>query len=179
MEVDTIGFGKDKRGVILRINQTGGSLGALAANTALALASFAPGEDFRMLKLELFAQANFSDDADSCFLVLASGKLTVAEVDEALRPTGAAGITPQEPGDIPEEERAERPVWLLHLMGSHEYTANRQQVQNGGRAIEFKRPWTYPDTEGFVLYAYNPNAFPLTTGGSVQLYGTAFGVWVK
>ncbi len=164
------GFGKDGKGVIIR-EDNAIALGNLAARSAILFPALALEEDFRMLKSEIWALwDDFTDgDGDKAILGLACAELSLAEIEEALELNG-----PINRNDRLQDERATRPVWLIE--GFHEGGSNaalRMAKQ------EWKKRWTFSNADGWNFFVYNQSNSAMTTGSTVRLFATHYGVWVQ
>ncbi len=168
-----MGFGKDGKGVIIR-ERTTISLGTLASNTVVKQdAPLVLGEDFRMIKSEIFAALEGATAAagDGPIVVgLANDELTVAEIAEAIQVDG-----PLDRNDRVAEEQAMRAVFPLFQLEFAEQTA-----KNSWRYLPFENTirWTFSNPEGWTLWAVNMGSSALATGGVIQLLNKFYGVWV-
>lgn len=164
-----MGFGKDGKGVIMHSQAGGDSIASLASGTAVKLTTTGPStltEDFRLIKVELSAAVqNLTDNDGPVMIGLADNELTIAEIAECLQ----ADVTDR--NDRLEDEKATRPVWILstYIHGS--------EIANNGLPIEKTIRWTFSNTEGFCLFAYNASNSTNTTGDVVH-HAKYFGVWV-
>ncbi len=170
-----MGFGKDGKGVIFRQRDTI-TLLTLAAQTALKQNNPpAIVDSLRILKTEGVASIRGATSVDGdgpIELWLVSDDLTVAEITEAI--AVSAGI-PLSREDRVGNERAMRPVfYLCTLQFMAGGNAEADQIVEWSRNIR----WTFGDEASFSIVALNRGNSPLTTGGSVDLYHQAFGVWV-
>ncbi len=166
--VPGMGFGKDGKGVIIKENN-GIALGTLAQQTAILLPAIAVTEDFRMLKAEIHAMLNAATTGEASLLVmgLADAELSLAEVEEAFELNG-----PLDRNDNVNRERAERPVWILGGLGDFGETDIRA-------FYEWKKRWTFSSPEGWNLFVYNQSSSAsLTTGSTIRVLATYYGVWV-
>ncbi len=106
----SMGFGKNKTGAILRSNQTV-ALGTLVNNTAIKLTSpVTLQEDFRVLRADVVCHGTTVTQGEGTGLVLGAcnGELSVAEIGETLLADG-----PADRNDRLVQERAERKVDLI------------------------------------------------------------------
>lgn len=172
-----MGFGKDHKGVMIREFASDIALGALAHDDLVLIPSgVSPTEDFRMLKAELavIAQGLTSGQGVGLIFGICNGELTDAEVEEAIEATG-----PVDRNDRVAEERATRNVKILSILDSRG-GAETEMVFKGEHdspIIVTKHRWTYSDPEGWNYFIYNAGA-ALTTGASVSVIGTLFGLWL-
>ncbi len=171
-----MGFGKDNKGVIIRRRDTL-ALTTIGGQVAKVVGALAITKDFRLLKLEIAAHVVglTAGEGRGLTLFLADGELTVAEIKECLEADG-----PLDRNDNSKSERAERPVWVLAQLDIKDITQVNGTFlnKNGGSIIEAKPRWTFSEAKGYTLGIYNNTSFTLTTGASMQLLSTAFGVWV-
>ncbi len=170
-----MGFGRDGKGVIFRQRDTItlGTLGAQALvkqNNPPAIA-----DSLRIIKSEGVASVRGATSVDGdgpIELWLVSDDLSPTEITETL--SVALGL-PLSREDRVGNERAMRPVFYLGVLqfmaGSN---AESNQVVEWSRNIR----WTFGDEASFSIAALNRGNSPLTTGGSIDLYHTAYGVWV-
>ncbi len=171
-----MGFGKDGKGAMIRENNSL-SIGTLAAADLISMASIAVTEDFRILKTEVMAHVEGLTAGEGIGLILgiADAELTDAEIEEALEVNG-----PLDRNDRLNFERVTRPVWpiaALEIVDSGGL-AQRFIGLNGGPTIEWKKRWTFSSPEGFEFWLYNDAGTPLTTGATLKVLATHYGVWV-
>ncbi len=171
-----MGFGKDSKGAIIRERVVDGALGALAAQDAVSFAGPVITEDFRILKSEVYALVNAltTNEGHGLLFGIANGELSAAEVEEAIEASG-----PLDRNDRVPTERAERNVKVLGFIDNAELAATTRQFKNpeGGNHLVSKHRWTYNNPEGWDWWIYNLGG-SLTTGSTLQLYATHFGIWV-
>ncbi len=170
-----MGFGKDGKGVIFRQRDTItlltlGALTALKQNNPPALA-----DSLRIIKSEGIASIRGATSVDGdgpIELWLASDDLTTAEIVEAIAVTGGIPLSRE---DRVGNERAMRPVFYLGIL-QNIAIGNAE----GGWKVEWSRNirWTFGDEASFTIVAFNRGSSALTTGGSIDMYHTVFGVWV-
>ncbi len=174
-----MGFGKDNKGVIIR-EQASQAVGTLAANTALIIASgdLTITEDFRMLKSEIVAHldALTATEGEGCLFGICNGDLTVAQIAACLQTDGPADFS-----DRGATESAERFVKVLSQV---DFTDEGQtnvifRNENGGPIIVTKPRWSFSNTHGWNFFLYNDSANAFTTGATVRLIMTHYGVWLK
>ncbi len=169
-----MGFGKDGKGVIIRSYDTItlGALGAPAVkkqDNALVL-----GEDFRMIKSEIYAHlfgAAFVEGDGPLLIGIANNELTATEIDECLAVDG-----PLDRNDRLSEERAMRAVFPLFLMPND--VGNNLVEGNYGKPHTDTIRWTFSNPEGWTVFAGNIGTGALTTGGVIILQQKYYGVWV-
>ncbi len=168
-----MGFGKDGKGVIYKedISQALGALGSgvaiiVATNKAVSLSAF------RMLKSEIIAQITgltAGEEPDGLMLGIAAGDLSVTQIEAAIEMNG-----PVDRGDTINEELAMRPVWLIGRFNSNDPVT----AQFVSLDAVWKKRWTWGETSGWNLFVYNLTAGALTTGSTVRIKASHFGVWV-
>ncbi len=162
-------------GQILRVRGST-SLGTLGQSIAIKVASdLGLTEDFRLLKSEIVASIGglSAGDGEGLVLGLANGELSVAEIAECLTVDG-----PDDRNDRLAHEKAMRAVWLIGHFVKDEVTTARLIGSDGGSPVIFKgKPWTFSDPEGWDLFVFNLGA-ALTTGSSLQVQYSAYGLWV-
>jgi len=172
-----MGFGKNHTGVIIRENGSA-AVGALAKNDAGGqLASPVLTEDFRMLKAQGFAMINdlTAGQGAGIGLYLVNGELSVAEVEEGIEAQG-----PLDRNDRLPQERAERFIRLVGVTPPHADSANTALPflnEHGSPMLETKPRWTFSNPECWDWVLYNLGT-TLTTGATIDLAFTDYGVWV-
>ncbi len=176
-----MGFGKDGKGTIIK-EQTSITLAALAVadmvggNSTVQLDS-----DFRILKTDLTAVINgiTSLEGKGLILYMAQGDLTVAQAEESIEAQG-----PLKPGDITRQERADR--WVRRVGITIGATVNETERvftnEYGGGLLSINPRWTFRRARtatdgGWNWDVYNDGA-TLTTGATVRITATHYGVWV-
>jgi len=171
-----MGFGKNGTGAILRTKETVG-LATLAADAAIKLTSgITPKEDFRMLKAEIIAHVEGITTLEGTGLMIgiANGDLSVTEIAEAILADG-----PNDRNDRVKQEKAERFVKTFGLLDKQLSQTGGNFVGKGGdRVLEVKPRWTFSDPEGWDLFIFN-NGNTLTTGATVELIATYYGLWLS
>ncbi len=169
-----MGFGKDGTGAILR-DDSAIALSTLGGESAIQVATdITWGEDFRLLKTEFLAVLDgvTTEEGQRLIIGVADGELTATEVGECLQADG--------PGDRNEnlaKERAQRPVWPVGAIVGAGLSA-RFVGHNGGTLMEWKKRWTFSDPEGMSFFVYNQSGTALTTGATIRINATHYGVWV-
>ncbi len=170
-----MGFGKDKKGVILR-DVFGGAIGALNAGSAVKFGVTVLEEDFRMLKAEIMAAivGLTTEQAECLILGIASNELTDLEIEECIK----ARVVNRD--DRLEDEKVTRPVFPIAMQGpSTGFTGNEVTYNDNGKPHVCKKPWTYSNADGFCLFIYNAGSINLTTGATIRGIGTYYGVWLQ
>ncbi len=177
-----MGFGKDGRGVIIKNRDvftflTLGSVTALKQDSPLVLA-----EDFRCLKSEhryTLENATFVSGDGPLMIGICSNELSAAEIAESILPDGPLGRN-----DRDRYEKATRPVFLFKEKAGGKnviipfvpQTAVIGDDTNG--YFEGNQAWTYSNPEGFALFVMNMGTGALTTGATMRVFSTYYGVWV-
>ncbi len=171
-----MGFGKDGTGTIIRETIAAAALGALGGSDVVGFASPGITEDFRILKTVVYAAVDgmTASEGELLALYIGNGELLAAEVEAAIEADG-----PLDRNDRGGAELAERQV---HLIGvgrkqSDADTFVQFESQEGGLIMEDKFRWTYSDSEGWAWFIYNMGG-SMTTGSTLQLRATHYGVWV-
>ncbi len=171
------GFGKDGKGTIIRSIESI-SLSTLANNTAIKLSSSISGsttEDFRLLKLvaQAIARDLTSSEGQGLCIGLADNELSVTEIAECLTADGPLGRNDNVPN-----ERAMRPVWLIGQIDKRFNDLDARFVgEDNSPFMQWKKRWSFSDPAAWTLFVFNYGV-ALTTGATVNLIQTAFGVWI-
>ncbi len=170
-----MGFGKQNTGIIMREHDSI-ALGALDHGVVKVLAGLALTEDFRMLKSEIHALVVglSTNEGTGLLLGITNGELTEAEIAACINLSG-----PLDRNDRGAAEVAERFVKLFAgTSGNRGGGVDLQFVdREGGPRMEIKPRWTFSDPEGWAFFVYN-NGTILTTGATIHLVATHYGVWV-
>lgn len=166
-----MGFGKDGKGVILK-NADSITVGALADGAAIKQGTpLALTEDFRLIKADIWVQLTGTVNAnENIYIGIADNELSVTEIAEAIIADG-----PLDRNDRLVEEQATRPVWVCAATGGH-------GVQPfDGLTVHFEKVirWTFSNSEGFTLFAFNSSGAAITTGVVMKVIATYYGVWVQ
>ncbi len=173
-----MGFGKDGKGAIIRELITNGALGSVTAKSVVAFAGPVLQEDFRILKSEVVAlvQGFTTTEGEGLLLGIANGELSAAEIEESIEAAG-----PLDRNDRVQDERAMRNVKIfgtLRKAGVDGETHGQFENDNGGYLMTMKHRWTYSNPEGWDWFIYNLSNGTITTGATLQLVATHYGVWV-
>ncbi len=176
-----MGFGKDGKGAIIK-EQTVVTLAALATGDAAGQDStILLDMDFRILKSEITAVIGgmTSLEGQGLILYMSQGDLTVAESEENIEAAGPIRL-----GDKIPQERADR--WVRRVGITVGPTVNETErvfrnKYNGG-LLELNPRWTFrrgrtAAAGGWNWVVYN-DGVTLTTGGTVRITATHYGVWV-
>jgi len=172
-----MGFGKDKKGEIIRENSSQ-AVGTLAAQTALLLGSaLAITEDFRMLKAEVMADviSVTSLELQNLWLGLADGVLTLAEIEAAIENQG-----PLNRHDPTESAISMRPVWIYGVTQQGPAGVTEKgftDAMTNARLIVAKPRWTFGQTTGWQWFLYNNGTAP-TSGATVRIKTKVFGLFL-
>ncbi len=177
-----MGFGKDGKGAIVK-EQTSITLGAIAAKDLVTGASAVQLDmDFRVLRSDITATMIGMTSLEGAGLILymAEGSLSSAEQEANVEQNGPLRL-----GDQTEEEIASR--WVRRVATSPNDTVNnteRMMVNEyGGHLIKFEPRWTFrrgrTATEGGWNWSAYNDGVALTTGGSIEILATHYGVWVS
>lgn len=176
-----MGFGKDGKGSIVR-EQTSITLGALALNDAAGANSAVELDmDFRILKSEITAVARgvTSLEGQGLILYMVQGDLLVADAEATIEVNG-----PLRMGDRTQIEIAER--WVRRVGITVGPTVNETERvfrnETNGALLTINPRWTFrrgrTATEGgWVWLVYN-SGVTITTGVTINLIATHYGVWV-
>ncbi len=172
-----MGFGKDNKGAILRESTTL-TIGAIASGAAaIAVTDITLTEDFRLMKSEINAHVIGLTSGEGAGLVfgIANGALSAAEIQAALIVDGPTG-----PSDRPAAEVAERRVKVLGMVrkGTLPDTEMAIEGHNGSLMIVHKGPWTYTNTDKWDWFLFNFSGGNITTGASVRILATHYGMWL-
>ncbi len=170
-----MGFGKDNRGAIIRETQTI-TVGALAADAAVTGTALAITDDFRILKTVIDAHIDGLTAAEGIGLRLgiANGDLTVAQIAEAITTDGPLNSSDRD--KIEEAERFAKQFAIAEFSNAAE-TEMQFKNEQGGALIEVKPRWTFNKGVGWDWFVFN-NGPTLTTGASLRIVATHYGVWV-
>ncbi len=163
-----MGFGKDGKGFILYdvLNVQPGALGT--KDVVLSAGQFTGNldEDFRIVKMEMYAAWNSQAAGDILMFGVCNGDLTAAQVEECIE------AVPADIDDVPANEFTMRAVFPLAIF--HDNFAGTPVA-----AIEKTLRWTFKNPEGWTYWVYNPDsAIPVTTGGKLNVFIKIYGVWV-
>ncbi len=177
-----MGFGKDGKGAIVK-EQVTLTVGALAArdlvigNSAVALDS-----DFRILRSDITAciVGMTSLEGQGVILYMTEGDLTEAQVEANIEQNGPLSL-----GDQDLEEIASR--WVRRVAMTVGPTVNETErvMRNkyGGPLLELEPRWTFrrrrTSTDGGWNWALYNDGVALTTGATLHLLATHYGVWVN
>ncbi len=172
----SMGFGKDGKGVIIQEARSQ-ALGALSNGSGILIGTkLAVTDSFRMLKaIGHFGITGLTGgEGNGLILYLANGNLSLAEAEAQIELSG-----PLDRSARPEVELAERFVKLVGVVdvpnASTEQTV--RDAQTGAPVVTTRPRWTFGSTDSWnwILYNHGDN---LTTGATVSIRCTSYGVWV-
>ncbi len=171
-----MGFGKDGKGAMLRERVVDGALGALGSSAAVLFGGLALTEDFRLLKSEVVALVNnlTTTQGEGLIFGICNGELSATEVDECIEAAG-----PLDRNDRVSSERAMRNVKILGVLKKNAGADGEGffEDEGGTRILRSKHRWTYSNPEGWDWFIINIGG-SLTTGATLQIQATHYGVWV-
>ncbi len=176
-----MGFGKDGKGAILK-EKTTITLGALAADSAVKGASgLLLDGDFRILKSDITAviRAATSLEGQGLILYMINADLSASQAEGNIETNG-----PQANNDRDRQETAER--WVRRVGITSGPTVNETERvfrnEHNSGLLQFNPRWTFKRRRvtgegGWAWLVYNSGA-TITTGATVDLLATHYGVWV-
>ncbi len=176
-----MGFGKDGKGEIIH-EQLDITLGALAAQDYVQNNSGPTMDaDFRILKTEATATLTqiTSLEGAGLSLYMTEGELDAASVEVNIELNG-----PVSPSDASAQEIASRWVRLVGTSPNNVVNATERMFLNkyGGSILETNPRWTFHRrrtvSEGGWNWGVYNNGVVLTTGATVWVLATHYGVWV-
>lgn len=148
-------------------------MGALATGTVIKQTGQAFTNAFRVLKTHVYPfWHGYTDNQGPLIIGIADGELSATEIEECIE-SAVDG-----PGDHPATERHLRPVWLMGQL---------QAPPDGPpwgptMPLEAKPRWTFPLGDGAnngpAVFAYNGGLVTLTTGGTLRLILTHWGLFL-
>jgi len=172
-------FSKDPSAIIV-YEQRSQAIGTLANNTAILLGTkLAIVKDFRMLKTQMFAAVDTLPVLEGAGLLLglASGSLSLAEIEEALENNG-----PLSPAAGTAKEESMRPVWLVGALESPmEVTGTERRfidAESGAVSIVAKPRWTFQETQSWNWFVYNQGQ-TMTGNAVVRILNKAWGLFLR
>ncbi len=177
-----MGFGKDGKGTIVK-EKVLLTLGALAADDLLQQNSAVQIDmDFRILRSDITAVCRGITSLEGIGLILymTQGILTDAESEANIEQNGPLRL-----GEKIQEEIASR--WVRRVGITMAPTVNETERvftnKYGGALLSFEPRWTFrrgrTATEGGWNWAVYNSGVALTTGTTVDLIATHYGVWVN
>ncbi len=171
-----MGFGKDGKGVIFR-QSTSFAIGALANLVAVKSTALAITDDFRMIKTVYTALITglTAGEGTGLHLYLVNADLSVAQIAEALITNG-----PLNSSDRDKAEEAERFVKLLGSTLTTEIPTAAEQImdERSGPVMEKTIRWSFNKGVGWEYAIFNNSGSALTTGATLRLLATHYGVWI-
>ncbi len=174
-----MGFGKDGKGAIVK-EQTSFALAGLAGQgIVIDNSEVLLDNDFRILKSEMTAtlRGMTNDEGVGLVLYMTEGDLTAAEIEANIEQNG-----PQRLGDQILEEVASR--WVRRIGTVLDGVSTERMFRNkyGGALLEATPRWTFrrarSSTAGGWNWAVYNDGVTITTGATVNVTGTHYGVWV-
>ncbi len=177
-----MGFGKDGKGAIIK-EKSQITLAALAANdVVIADSSVVLDMDFRILKSDITAViiGMTSLEGQGLILYMTEGSLDAPQVEANIEQNGPLRL-----GDKTEEEIASR--WVRRVACTVGPTVNETErvMRNkyNGPLIEMTPRWTFrrgrTGTEGGWNWACYNEGITITTGATLKILATHYGVWVS
>ncbi len=179
-ETKNMGFGKDGKGAIVK-EKVILTLGALAADDLLQQNSAVQLDmDFRILRSDITAclRGITSLEGQGLILYMSQGILTDAETEENIEQNGPLRL-----GEKLEEEIASRWVRRVGMTAGPTVNETERVFRNkhNGPLLELEPRWTFrrsrTATEGGWNWAVYNSGVVLTTGTTVNLIATHYGVW--
>ncbi len=176
-----MGFGKDGKGVIVK-EQTTLGLGALAGqDLILQDSAVVLDADFRILKTDLTAVITGATSLEGVGLILymTEGDLNAALVEANVELNG-----PLSQGDPDNEEVASRWVRRVGITTGPTVNETERVFKNeyGGGLLSLTPRWTFrrrrTGTQGGWNWAVYNDGIVLTTGATLRVLATHYGVWV-
>ncbi len=154
------------------------ALGGLAAAAAIAVVGPAITDDYRIIKTEVHASVEglASGQGNNLVLGLANSDLTAAEIAESLVTDG-----PVNASDRDKAEEAGRFTRMLSGSAQMDDGGSIRHFPNehGGPIIEKTIRWTFSKGVGWDWFIFNNDGSALTTGATLRLVATHYGVWVN
>ncbi len=175
-----MGFGKDGKGAIIK-EKVDFTLGALAGQAPqLANSTVLLDSDFRILKSIVTATLTglTTGEGNGLHLYMTQGDLSVGEVEANIEQSG-----PLRMGDRDLMEIAERWVRLLGTLEGEAVPTERMfHNEEDGSILKINPRWTFrrgrtASEGGWNWVVYN-NGVTITTGSTIRILATHYGVWV-
>ncbi len=147
------------------------ALSTLAANTVIASSPLsALTEDLYIMSIDsTYVMRDGTAGEGPLDVGWSHGDYTVAEIGQALD-SGLSG-----PGTKIEEEQSRR---LVRLSGTFHALAAEEALNNGTK-LRTKLKFIIEDGQTIDLFVVNRNTSSLTSGTSIEVSGTIFGVWLR
>ncbi len=164
-----------KTGVIIREHVTL-ALSTLAADVAIKFGSVPITEDFRMLKSVLTAQIQGLTNAEGNGLLLgiANNDLSAVQIAEALTVDGPLDFADR---DLIEQANRFAKIFAAHYTIDPAHATGMFRNENNGPILEVKPRWTFASGKGWSWFIFN-SGDALTTGSSVTIVASDYGLWV-
>ncbi len=176
-----MGFGKDGKGAIVKENTSLTLAGLAGQDTALANSSVALDKDFRILRSDITAVVRgiTSLEGQGLILYLSEGDLDATLVEANIELNGPLAL-----GDRDNEEIAGRWVRRVGILMSPSVNETERVFSNkyGGGLLSIEPRWTFrrrrTSTQGGWDWVVYNSGVTITTGATVQILCTHYGVWV-
>ncbi len=153
-------------------------LGGLAAGAAVVVTGPAITDDFRIIKSEVHASVEglTAGEGNNLVFGIANGDLSAAQVAESFVTDG-----PVNASDRDKAEEAGRFTRMLSGSAQMDDAGTIRQLLNehGGPIIEKTIRWTFSKGVGWDWFIFNNDGGALTTGSTLRLMATHYGVWVN
>ncbi len=176
-----MGFGKDGKGAIVKEQTTFALLGLAARDIVVANSAVQLDMDFRILRSDITATivGVTSLEGQGLILYMAEGDLSDADMEANIEQNGPLRL-----GQQVEEEVASR--WVRRVAMTIGPTVNETErvMRNkyGGPLIEIEPRWTFrrgrTATNGGWNWGIYNDGVAITTGATMHLLATHYGVWV-
>ncbi len=176
-----MGFGKDGKGAIVKENTSITLLGLAGQDNVQVNSSVAIDSDFRILKSDITAVARGMTSLEGQGLIL---YMSEGDIDGSLVEANIELSGPLSMGDRDNEEIAGR--WVRRVGITVGPTVNETERvfrnEHGGGLLSLKPRWTFrrrrTATEGGWNWDVYNSGVTITTGATVQILCTHYGVWV-
>ncbi len=164
-----------KTGVIIREHVTV-ALSTLGADVAIKFGAVAITEDFRMLKAVLTAQIQglSNTEGNGLLIGIANNDLSAVQIAEALSVDGPLDFADR---DLIEQANRFAKVFGAFYLNSATTMNGMFRNENNGPILEVKPRWTFAKGKGWSWFVFNSGDV-LTTGSSVTIVATDYGLWV-
>ncbi len=163
--------------VIIKETQTL-SLGTLAAGAAISVGGPAITDDFRIIKSEVVASIEglATGQGNNLVLGIANADLTAAELAESLVTDG--------PVNASDRDKAEEAGRFTRMLSGAAHPTDGNSIvpflgDQGGPIVEKTIRWTFSKGVGWDWFIFNNDGSALTTGATLRLLATHYGVWVN
>ncbi len=163
--------------VIIKETQTT-ALGALAAGAAVAVVGPAITDDYRIIKTEVHAQIEglTAGEGNGLIFGIANGDLSASQIAESLVTDG--------PVNASDRDKAEEAGRFTRMLSGSALMPDANTIRDfpndhGGPIIEKTIRWTFSKGVGWDWWVFNNDGSALTTGATLRLVATHYGVWVN